>query len=812
MAVNIFKPSTWFPKKPIEVSPKQKATMTPIAPTTTAVRSIDIIRTDTSGKPIGGGAITVTGKGAWTSGGGTGITPATQVVAGAITKPTDASYTQGTSVYNPAIASLEENKVFAIKPSPTPSSPAVLSISPYTTYYGEYVEPPPKPIIKEVGGRIIGALRGAFVEGDYTFSSLFKNITIKSDISKQSIPKLPYQTRGTININEPSLTYGEVYSREKILRRGYEPTEIIIQDIAKTIAVPYQIELSKKTGELQTFVSSGVIGLPEAEEQLKEYRIGLERTYQIEFQTKATEYLGARAGLEAINPKKTIDIGRGLQIGTTFAGFAIAPITTASIVSMGGYSEIWNPKSTATGKIFGAIGFIGGGIIATETLGKQITQLGIKNLYAQPTKFKGFEIHRGEEGSYFVAKGIKNVEGFGTITTKVRGPIFPTGEGTYSITGLKGVSKINYFDWNLNKVVESVPIRFGGGGFGTFGTFKSMKGNIIFPEELQFATGRGYIVMKEGKLPLTEFKFWGGSTLQKGYYNIIGGDITKVRLYPTGERTAMGNIFTSKIGYGKFSYGRIKAYEGILGGRDITWTSPLRVYEGDLGRASGGLSFAQQTEQASKQIGFIPSFISQGARQISIPSFKTTLGEKIVFGVTSITSGLKTSVTTEQRQKLIPSLISPQLSELKIKGIFAPPVITTLTTPSERTGFGLVPAITPASALVSEQATKQISQPKLISGLTNIIPPVFTIPTIFTTPTFGFPYFQFPSLGFEERLPARKYKGRQRKKYTPSFGALVFKKFGKMPKGIETGLRTRPITKGFKWSFNIPKFKFSGRF
>jgi hypothetical protein len=40
-------------------------------------------------------------------------------------------------------------------------------------------------------------------------------------------------------------------------------------------------------------------------------------------------------------------------------------------------------------------------------------------------------------------------------------------------------------------------------------------------------------------------------------------------------------------------------------------------------------------------------------------------------------------------------------------------------------------------------------------------------------------------------------KGRQPKKYTPSFTALFFKIKGKKPTGIETGLRLRKITKGY---------------
>lgn len=64
-----------------------------------------------------------------------------------------------------------------------------------------------------------------------------------------------------------------------------------------------------------------------------------------------------------------------------------------------------------------------------------------------------------------------------------------------------------------------------------------------------------------------------------------------------------------------------------------------------------------------------------------------------------------------------------------------------------------------------------------------------------------------PNFGFDTKQSTKVYKGKQRKKYTPSFSALVFNIKGKAPKK-ERGINIRPITKGFTWSFNkAPKFK-----
>ena len=71
----------------------------------------------------------------------------------------------------------------------------------------------------------------------------------------------------------------------------------------------------------------------------------------------------------------------------------------------------------------------------------------------------------------------------------------------------------------------------------------------------------------------------------------------------------------------------------------------------------------------------------------------------------------------------------------------------------------------------------------------------------FVTPPFVFnpPAVDFGSIGGKVK------SGKRRSKYTPSFGALVFNVRGKQPKGMETGARIRPITKGFKWEFGRMK-------
>ena len=61
---------------------------------------------------------------------------------------------------------------------------------------------------------------------------------------------------------------------------------------------------------------------------------------------------------------------------------------------------------------------------------------------------------------------------------------------------------------------------------------------------------------------------------------------------------------------------------------------------------------------------------------------------------------------------------------------------------------------------------------------------------------FFIPPFPLGGLG---NLGTKRYKGKRKFKYTPSYEAFVLGIKGKAPKGIETGSRIRPITPGFSF-------------
>jgi hypothetical protein len=80
---------------------------------------------------------------------------------------------------------------------------------------------------------------------------------------------------------------------------------------------------------------------------------------------------------------------------------------------------------------------------------------------------------------------------------------------------------------------------------------------------------------------------------------------------------------------------------------------------------------------------------------------------------------------------------------------------------------------------------------------TNILSPSINAPFYPDIPTFIPPFLD---IGADfGGLTNRKIKAKRITRYTPSYTALVFGIKGRKPRGVETGARIRPITKGFSW-------------
>jgi len=162
------------------------------------------------------------------------------------------------------------------------------------------------------------------------------------------------------------------------------------------------------------------------------------------------------------------------------------------------------------------------------------------------------------------------------------------------------------------------------------------------------------------------------------------------------------------------------------------------------------------------------------------------------------------------------------LSNIRADTIQIPKVDTT---PAVKTGLQLktIPAtktiISQAPALAQLPSTQQIPAITQIPAVTQIPAQRIAVTQIqlpftgqlgragsgaFTLPTFSgtfIPPLFLPPIGADIGQPGkRRIQARKITAYTPSFGAIAFGVRGAQPKGTETGLRIRPVTKGFSFA------------
>lgn len=126
-----------------------------------------------------------------------------------------------------------------------------------------------------------------------------------------------------------------------------------------------------------------------------------------------------------------------------------------------------------------------------------------------------------------------------------------------------------------------------------------------------------------------------------------------------------------------------------------------------------------------------------------------------------------------------------------------------------------IQATTPTSRLSLSSGLGQLSssaRPSPLKLVTSFDEPTRDIPTIFDyglrfpRNNYGFSMPNIPSGGLAGGLGTRLFKGYQKKRYTPSYEAFVYQIKGKAPKGRETGLRLRPIPENFKL-YDTAKYK-----
>jgi len=779
-------PKTWG-------QPKETTKAVVIEPTKTAVRSIDVVTTDKAGTPTGGGYVTVTGKGAWSSGGGSGVTPARQVVDASFTSGGSASGEGGT-ITNTATNTGEVNKPNL----PTQQSIQQKTYSSMNAYpeginlQNKFIED--KPTWKE---KIYGTFN---VIGNYfNMGSGMATPTIfyglgKTDISNVTATPYPYQSRGTITPDYGTETYGERYNKELLAVGGIgKPAEFVVQDIGKNLQEQYQSQVTTTTTQTE---------LDELNKQLN-----------IEYTTKATDYLSARGRATSFKPE--VDISPELKIiGTTGAivgGFAVAPVTTGALLgiygageSYKGYGEAFLGTDLTLGQrtlagvrgTFGLVNFGIGSSVAFRSIERGIIQTQFEELSKSPIKFQEIQFQEGDK-SLALFKAEQKYADL-TRTFIGSGKIIRQGENMFILPEGKLITETSGSTWNiLNKPSGTLVFGYEKGIFGTKG-ITSIRGEKIFSlSKTNYETlysANALYGFETGKPIIMDIKLTGAKDISKTFGIDVSKKITpdiygNERYFTFGTKLNLKKQLDVPIKYGITRVVEKPAWLDIGGGFETDLASGVKIFRG-----GGTKTPLSKTFGVVEQVSFTSSVVSNvPALSISDVSATTSMTNlKIAGGLTSATANIfKTKQTSTFK------FSSPQVTQLKQD-------LTTTTIFPTQTGvwrtsqkYGVAPA------LAQPQATEQIT--KQVPALTFPISPVVSNPfSPINVDGGGIIIPPFPSFGFDMGTTTRKYKGKRKYKYTPSYESFALGIYGKAPKGLETGARIRPITKGFSFGGGTP--------
>jgi len=236
----------------------------------------------------------------------------------------------------------------------------------------------------------------------------------------------------------------------------------------------------------------------------------------------------------------------------------------------------------------------------------------------------------------------------------------------------------------------------------------------------------------------------------------------------------------------------------IGGGLDITFDSSGGGFIPKIPKGSsidiGGTSQVQVTkiDTVVKAVTTAPTTINTS------PPSTTTITTK-----TPTTLFPMTSQRTSQTQVSLTRQITSQVPITTQSNRQAMFPTTTQVSPQI---FSQVITQSPIQSSLTSQTTSLTSAQALtqIPIQTTTQTPTSITPTIFTpiSPTPIVPILPPFRMNFPTGIKSRSVKGKKpRYKYTPDFPSLVLNIKGKQPKGMETGLKIRPIPKNFKWSF-----------
>jgi hypothetical protein len=681
-------------------------------------------------------------------------------------------------------------------------------IDKYQTYYGEYIEK--KPSIKE---RVQGSIAAFFGNKRDEQPTLFSQWNI--DTSQEKIQPLPYETRGTYNPLAPTLTRGEEYQKQKILTRGYDPVEFVLQDIEKEKVSEAQKNLDKSFEIIQGKVKEGKLTISEGEELLKKSEIVVNEKLQKEYEDEAKNYLKQRGFAESKNPK--IDLSKDVVVsslvkgGLIVGGLSVAPApTTAALFSLGGIDVIkgsgllvggTDKQTKIRGGIQAGTGLVTMGLAGSSlfrNVEKQIVAEQFKELSKQPIDFKVVKV-QGDKQSLDLIRGTQS---YGGVTTKyniVGKTIQQEGNKFIMPKGIGESITTGNLDWNIlssrtrTQIFGYQQFNIGSKGFSFNLLGDKVSGSLgsstLIPKS---STGAYYTqgtslkninrqLLKNVKVDNVYYKdYFGGISLKKDkdFYVFKGGKIKSFDIQttqPSGIEVDFGLKDSGVMKVIRLDSQKDRGFSFVSG----SGTKSSQEYIKNLYSPQISSNILKQSQTASFKSITAPSF--SGTLSPVISELTPTISKKEQINILSSPTTLK-----NQRQLQQSFLSSKTISPLKTRSSTQ---LTSLT--KQRQLQSPLQSQIQRTGLKTKTLTKQTT--RLINPLSPNLNIPYLTPNIKVPPGFGLPLIPFAELS-ERTKRTKTQRRKQKTKYQPSFTASILNiKAKKVPLLAPGGLQLRPI-------------------
>jgi hypothetical protein len=431
------------------------------------------------------------------------------------------------------------------------------------------------------------------------------------------------------------------------------------------------------------------------------------------------------------------------------------------------------------------------GIYFSTSRGAFIKGIAEKPTYDSVGSFGVFKMEASTIGAGKIVglKGIYVARNFG-----VESPI-----GSFSLDEISGFSNnpLSFYNTQMNKggIYDSKSLLFYGKPKQRSATLTSLRGDEITFDNAMVTK---YAWVSESK-PFTK------QTSSYGYpswdfeYNVVNkgwGDLWATKPIPPSavkvskDVSGIGDWNLNELGGNLFKGGTSFTNKGA--GTSLVYARPDATTIGDIKDIGIGGS-----GRVSAEIGLRTAIANTQVTSVGIKTFVAP----------PIFKDLKGGLITEgwNKRAINIHIFDSGLQELGMGkgGSLSIPIIKLGTSQEGSNAFAPIQIQKPITSQGFKEVgiTKQVTtQQYTFIGLTGTpTPPVI--------PPAGGGFFWggfIPPVSLDIRQPrSRKVKAKRIVRYTPSFGALIFGTRGKKPKGIETGLRVRPIPRG-QWNFVSP--------